>query len=127
MVSRFPPTARIFMCSVVTAAAFTLSACRSGEPQQTMTAVYAEALSSIEMLRVTATVARARIQTTLDYAGTRVAQADAAGAFLASNLISLGTEGAFIDQNLQAMEKFNTLAPPNPAAQPGRKRRLSAR
>ncbi|MDE2636881.1 MAG: hypothetical protein OXI30_10995 [Chloroflexota bacterium] len=115
MVSRFSPTARIIMCSVV-AAALTLSACRSSEPQQTVTAVYAEALSSIEMLRVTATVARARIQTTLDYAGTRVAQADAAGAFLASNLISLGTESAYIEQNLQQVEEFNTLSPPNPAA-----------
>ena len=115
MVSKFPPSARIIMCSVVTAAAFTLSACRSSEPQQTVTAAYAEALSSIEMLRVTATVARARIQTTLDYAGTRVAQADAAGAFLASNLISLGTEGAFIEQNLERVEELNPLVPPNPA------------
>lgn len=104
------------MCSVVIAAAVTLSACRSSEPQQAMTAAYAEALSSVEMLRVTATVARARIQTTLDYAGTRVSQADAAGAFLASNLISLGTESAFIEQNLQQLTEFNTHVPPTAAA-----------
>ena len=116
MVNRIPQVARIVMCSVAAAAAVTLSACRSSEPQQTVTAAYAEALSSIESLRVTATVARARIQTTLDYAGTRVAQADAAGAFLASNLISLGTESAFIEQNLQQVEEFNTLITPSPAA-----------
>ena len=116
MVSRIPQTARIIVCSIAAAAAVTLSACRSSEPQQTVTAAYAEALSSIESLRVTATVARARIQTTLDYAGTRVAQADAAGAFLASNLISLGTESAFIEQNLQQVEEFNTLITPSPAA-----------
>ena len=116
MVHNFPRYARIIMCGIVTAAAFTLSACRSSEPQQTVTAAYAEALSSIEMLRVTATVARARIQTTLDYAGTRVAQADAARAFLASNLISLGTESAFIEQKLQGVGEFTTLVPPAPAA-----------
>ena len=104
------------MCGIVTAAAVALSACRSSEPQQTATAVHAEALSSIEMLRVTATVVRARIQTTLDYAGTRVAQADAAGTFLASNLISLGTAGAFIEQSLQQLEEFNSVIQPTAAA-----------
>ena len=111
MIRYIPRIARIFMCGVVTGAAITLTACRSTEPQQTATAVYHDALSSIEMMRVTATVARARIQTTLDYAGTRVAQADAAGTFLASNLINLGTESAFIDVNLQQLEDFASETP----------------
>ena len=116
MFRRFPHITRIIICSIVTGAALTLTACRSSEPQQTATAVYAEALSSIEMLRVTATVVRARIQTTLDYAGTRVSQADAAGAFLASNLINLGTESAYIEERLQQLRDLNTLPPPTAAA-----------
>jgi hypothetical protein len=116
MIRRFPRIRRIIICGIVTGAAITLTACRSSEPQQTATAVYAQSLSSIEMLRVTATVVRARIQTTLDYAGTRVSQAGAAGTFLASNLINLGTESAYIEERLQQVRDLNTLQPPTPGA-----------
>ena len=45
----------------------------------------------------------------LDHAGTRVGQAEAAGTFLASNLINLGTDAAHIEAGLA---QLNTLAAP---------------
>ena len=106
MTISFPPSVgRIASCVIVAAAAL-LTACRSNEPQQTATAFYQEAATSIEVLRATATVARARAQTTLDHAGTRVGQAESARAFLVSNLISLGTEAAFIEENLEGVEQL---------------------
>ena len=93
-----------------------LSACSSSEPQQTSTAVYEQALANIADARATATIAHARIQTTLDYAGTRVQQADSARTFLASNLISLGTESAFIDANIQQLDQISTAKREPPAA-----------
>lgn len=100
---------RPFVSRIVAAGvAVTLTACSSSEPQQTITAVYERALANVEDARATATVVRARMQTTLDYAGTRVNQADSARAFLASNLISLGTESAFIEANIQKLDQINT-------------------
>ena len=105
MFSQPPPRATtIFAWFMAAGFAIALSACRSTAPQQTATAAHAEALSSLASLRSSATVVRARAQTTLDHAGTRVAQADAAGAFLASNLISLGTEAAYIEDSLRALQ-----------------------
>lgn len=108
--------------------AISLSACRSSDPQQTATAFYDEALANIETLRTTATVVRARIQTTLDHAGTRVVQAEAAGTFLASNLISLGTDAAYIVEGLAQVNEIaaparqtppaNQAAPSSPAGSP---------
>lgn len=95
-------------CLIVASLATIFTACSSNEPQQTATAVYQEAVTNIEALRATATVVRARVQTTLDYAGTRVGQAESARAFLASNLISLGTEAAYIEENLAQLEELAT-------------------
>lgn len=109
---------RVVRCLIVAGAAAILTACRSNEPQQTVTAVYQEAVADIAALRATATVARARVQTTLDYAGTRVGQAESARAFLASNLISLGTEAAYIEENLAQLEELAIpVSPGTPAAQ----------
>lgn len=99
---------RVVRCFIIAGAAAILTACRSNEPQQTATAVYQEAAANIDVLRATATVARARVQTTLDYAGTRVGQAESARAFLASNLISLGTEAAYIEEDLAQLEQLAT-------------------
>ena len=108
----------VICCVIVAGVAAVLTACRSNEPEQTATAVYQEAVANIEALRATATVVRARVQTTLDYAGTRVGQAESARAFLASNLISLGTEAAFIEANLAQLEPLATPISRNtPAAQ----------
>ena len=103
---------RVVRCLIVAGVAALFTACRSSEPQQSATAIYQEAAANIEALRATATVARARVQTTLDYAGTRVGQAESARAFLASNLISLGTEAAYIEENLAQLEALaNPVAP----------------
>ncbi len=99
---------RVVRCFIIAGAAAILTACRSDEPQQTATAVYQEAAANIEALRATATVARARVQTTLDYAGTRVGQAESARAFLSSNLIGLGTEAAYIEEDLAQLEELAT-------------------
>ena len=97
----------LFLFSV----AFMPAACQSTDPQMTTTAVYAEAHSTLESLRSTATVARARMQTTLDHAVTRVAKAEEAGRFLRSNLISLGTDTGFIDDSLREIEALATPSP----------------
>ena len=118
MTSLFPPRARcVITCVIAAGVAITMTACRSTEPQQTATAAYDEAISAIEMLGTTATVVHARIQTTLDHAGTRVGQAQAAGTFLASNLISLGTDAAFIEESLEQLDQPPAPVPQRPTAQ----------
>ncbi len=99
---------RAFSRIIMAGAFFVTTACASNAPQQTATSAHDEALSRLEGLRATATIARARARTTLDYAATRVAQADAAGTFLASNLINLGTDAAFIDDSLRQIEQLAT-------------------
>ena len=69
----------------------------------TATAEYEAAATQLDRLRTTATVARARLQITLDFAGTRVAQIEQSGAFLRSNLSALGTDADFIDANLRRL------------------------
>ena len=115
----FPSRARcVITCIIAAGVAITMTACRSTEPQQTATAAYDEAITGIERLRATATVVRARIQTTLDHAGTRVGQAQAAGTFLASNLIGLGTEAAFIEESLEQLNQLVAPDAQSPAAHP---------
>lgn len=77
-----------------------LVACQTLDLPSTATAEHQAAATQLDQLRITATVARARLQTTLDFAGTRVAQIEQSGAFLRSNLSALGTDSAFIDANL---------------------------
>ena len=118
MISQFSPRFRwrpsnsVFLLCL----AAILAACQSTEPQLTATAVYMEAQSEIESLRSTATVARARMQTTLDHAATRVERAEEAGRFLRSNLINLGTDTGFIDDSLRQLEAVATRSPPTIAA-----------
>ncbi len=117
MTRKYPlSTSRVIGFVIAAGVAVTMTACRSTEPQQTATAFYEEDFSGIEMLRTTATVLRARIQTTLDHAGTRVGQAQAAGTFLASNLISLGTDAAFIEESLEQLDQLAAPVPQSPAA-----------
>ena len=66
----------------------------------------------LDILRSTATVARARMQTTLDHAGTRVAQATEAGVFLRNSLIKLGTDSTVIAENLSLIRILSTVVPP---------------
>ncbi|MCY3834465.1 MAG: hypothetical protein OXG85_15745 [Chloroflexi bacterium] len=114
MISQFSPRFRwrtgaaVFLLCL----AAILAACQSTDPQLTATAVYIEAQSEIESLSSTATVARARMQTTLDHAATRVERAEEAGRFLRSNLINLGTDTGFIDDSLRQLEAVSTQSPP---------------
>lgn len=95
------------------ATALMLAACRSTEPQQTATAVYAQAAAEIEALRASATVVRARMQTTLEYAATRVSLVEEAGGFLRFSLNNMGTDSAFIEREISQLAIVDT---PSPAA-----------
>ena len=81
-----------------------LAACASNSPQLTATVLYERARAEVESLRSTATVARARMETTLEYAAARVAQAEDAGEFLQFSLIGLGTDTSFIATNVSQIE-----------------------
>ena len=90
-----------------------LVGCASGAPELTATAVYSQALKEIESLRATATVIRARMKTTLEYAGTRVGQAEEAGGLLRHSLSSLGTDTSFIETSASRIESGPTqILPP---------------
>ena len=106
------PVRRILICLLVAGAAAILAACRSTEPELTATAIHEKARADLEILRSTATVARARMQTTLDHAGTRVAQATEAGVFLRNSLIKLGTDSTVIAENLSLVRILSTVVPP---------------
>ena len=80
-----------------------LVACQTSDLPLTATAEYEAAATQLDRLRSTATVARARLQITLDFAGTRLAQIEQSGAFLRSNLSALGTDSDFIDANLRQL------------------------
>ena len=90
--------------------AVALAGCASSEPQMTTTAVYAQAQAGVVNLRGTATVVRARMKTTLDYAGTRVRQAEDAADLLRFSLISLGTASSFVETSISQIEELPTLA-----------------
>ena len=98
----------------------TLLGCGPSEDQVRATVEQQAAGTMVSNLRATATVARARMQITLDFVGTRVMQAEQSGNFLRANLIALGTEGAFIDADLQRLQLAPSLTPlPTSAAAPG--------
>ncbi len=84
-------------------AAPALVACRTADQSLTATADFHAAATQLKQIHSTATVARARLQTTLDFVGTRVAQIEQSGAFLRSNLSALGTDSAFIDASLRQL------------------------
>ncbi len=73
-----------------------LTSCTASAVEQTATVEQSIAETSIAELRATSTVARARMQTTLDYVGSRVTEAAEAQDFLRYNLINLGTESAWL-------------------------------
>ncbi|MYD10068.1 MAG: hypothetical protein F4X02_08490 [Chloroflexi bacterium] len=81
-----------------------LAACGSSSPHLTATAHFEMAKADVERLRATATVVRARMNTTLEYAAARVAQAEDAGEFLQFSLIGLGTDTSFIQTEVSRIE-----------------------
>ncbi len=88
-----------------------LAGCASGAPEMTATA-YSQIRSEIENLRATATVVRARMKTTLEYAGTRVGQAEEAGGLLQHSLSSLGTDTNYVETSVSLIKSGPTLIPP---------------
>ena len=104
-----PFSVKVGLVSVMAllAAATALSGCASNAPQLTATA-FEQARAEMESLRSTATVVRARMKTTLEYAAARVAQAEDAGEFLQFSLISLGTEPGFIATNVSQIDSRPT-------------------
>ena len=94
----------VFLAVALISIAALLTACGPSELQLGATSAYEIAETDINQLRTTATVARARLQITLDFVGTRVMQVEQANQFLRSSLMDLGTESAFIDANLSQLQ-----------------------
>jgi len=112
-----------------------LSACGTPTVQLTLEADNALANTQIANIRSTATVSKARIQITLDFAGTRAIEVEQQGQFLRSTLVALGTDSAFIANNLPLPGNFPTFTPPptspasvqvTPIAQPAVTEELNA-
>ena len=93
-----------------------LTGCAASTAEQTATAEQSLAETAIARLRATSTVARARMQTTLDYASSRVTEAAEAQDFLRFSLISLGTESAWLSTAIGQVGDSNVQATAIPAA-----------
>ena len=89
-----------------------LAACGASDVQLTAAAQHDLAAAQIAALRSTATVARARMQTTEDFAVTRAGEVKEAERFLYSTLGALGTEDGFIKANLTLAHGTAVLTPP---------------
>ena len=98
------PVNRPFAALLLVLSAMAISSCGTSELHLSATAGYETATGGLDSLRASATVARARMQITLDFAGTRVSQVEQARSFLRSNLSALGTEIPFIDANLSQLQ-----------------------
>lgn len=85
---------------IISLIALCLSACGTSSNEQTLVAQHHTVSTEIAYTRQTASVVRARMQTTLDFAGTRVIDVEQLGQFLQSTLVALGTERAYISNNL---------------------------
>ena len=89
-----------------------LAGCGTPDDQLTLVAENEIARTQISDIRASATVVRARMQITLDFAGTRVIEVDQQGQFLRSTLVALGTDSVFISSNLPLPGNFPTFTPP---------------
>ena len=108
----------ILAALAVCAAVLVLPACRSSAPELTATVAHERARAGIESMRGTATVVRARMKTTLEYAVTRVAQAQEAGEFLRHSLINLGFEGDAIATSVGQLRQAAFEMTPTAVARP---------
>lgn len=89
---------------------FALAACEASDMQLTVKAGHEIASTDMAGLRSTATVARARMQTTQDFVLTRVAEVGTAERSLRSTLGALGTVGPLVE-NLSSDEAAFTPLP----------------
>ncbi len=108
MKAKYSIASRLASVLALLAMSMALSACASSAPELTATVIYQRAKTEAESLRATATVVRARMKTTLEYAAARVAQAEDAGEFLQFSLIGLGTEASFIATGVSQLETAPT-------------------
>ena len=88
-----------------------LSACGSSSEQLTLVADKDIASTQMSNIRASATVVRARMQITLDFAGTRAIEVEQQGQFLRSTLVAMGTDSAYINSNLPLPGNFPTFTP----------------
>ena len=84
--------------------ALALGGCGASYIEQSATVERGAAHAELESLRATATVQRARMQTTLDYVDARVTDAVAAREYLRHSLISQGTDSADIAASISQLE-----------------------
>lgn len=91
---------------------FALTACGASDVQLTVKAEHDLAGAQIVSRRSTATVVRARMQTTQDFAVTRVGEVMQAERYLYSTLGALGTEEGFIQDSLTLAHGTAALTPP---------------
>lgn len=84
------------ICGLLFVGIFALAACEASDAQLTVKAGHELASTDMAILRSTATVARARMQTTQDFALTRVAEVGKAEQSLRSTLGALGTAGPLV-------------------------------
>jgi hypothetical protein len=89
----------------------TISGCGDNGEQLTITANYEVAITQIVDTRASATIANARLQTTLDHVSTRVIEVEQQGLFMRSTLVAIGTDSAFIANNLPIPGSFPTFTP----------------
>ena len=88
-----------------------LSACGTSTDQLTLVADHQAVSTQMTDIRSSATVVRARMQITLDFAGTRAVEVEQHGQFLRSTLVALGTDSAYISNNLPLPGNFPTFTP----------------
>ncbi len=92
-------TAWAFLLSMITACA-----APPDNVQQTLIAEHDAAGTELAIQAATATIASARLRTTLDFAGTQVGFARDQGELLRSTLIARGTDSAVIDAFLEGVQ-----------------------
>ncbi|QPC84778.1 hypothetical protein G4Y79_10505 [Phototrophicus methaneseepsis] len=95
-----------------------LGACGAGTADQTLVADYNNSSTLIADMRMTGTVHAARLQTTLDYSGTRVALAATQSIFLKGTLQALGYDinelNALQEAAMNGSVQFPTATQPAP-------------
>lgn len=103
-------TVRVLLLSLV--CLMSLSACEGTGVDGDLRAEHAIAGTQFSALELTATLQRARLQTTLDYSSTRVSFAATQSQFLKATLISAGTPPAVLEE---FQRNFALTAPPTSA------------
>jgi hypothetical protein len=100
----------IFSCFTIL---FLASACATATPDSALATQHSLAGTQLAELSASATVERARIQTTLDYSATRVSLAATQGSFFQLTLVAQGTPVEVMQTfQAQAFQGFATVASP---------------